>query len=139
MRIPGIFKRLDPRRLSGGGEDRRGEQRIEGGALGVLPGQADADVDRDDGSGLSGLVRQLESELRDARNELAKLRTAEPAVAQASALVQPIEQVAAPPAAVPMAIETPVAAPTLVKQPALWFAVAGWAVALVLLFRRRSI
>ena len=30
-------------------------------------------------------------------------------------------------------------APALVKQPALWFAVAGWAVAVVLLFRRRSI
>jgi hypothetical protein len=31
------------------------------------------------------------------------------------------------------------AAAALVKQPAMWFAVAGWAVALILLFRRRSI
>jgi hypothetical protein len=30
-------------------------------------------------------------------------------------------------------------APPLVKQPALWFAVTGWAVAIVLLFRRRSL
>jgi hypothetical protein len=34
---------------------------------------------------------------------------------------------------------TPAALPALVKQPALWFAIAGWAVAVVLLFRRRSI
>jgi hypothetical protein len=27
----------------------------------------------------------------------------------------------------------------LVKQPALWFAIAGWAVAVAMLFRRRSI
>ena len=85
------------------------------------------------------VVRQLEGELRDARNELAKLRTAEPAVAEAPAPAPPIEHAPAPPAAVPMASETPAAAPALVKQPALWFAAAGWAVALVLLFRRRSI
>ena len=28
---------------------------------------------------------------------------------------------------------------TLVKQPALWFAVAGWGIAIVLLFRRRAL
>ena len=87
------------------------------------------------------LVRQLESELADVRGQLAKLKSAK------SDVVKPVE--------VPVAIETPVpasapapvpepppappAAPPLVKQPALWFAVTGWAVAVVLLFRRRSI
>jgi hypothetical protein len=39
-------------------------------------------------------------------------------------------------APVPLAV---VNATPLVKQPALWFAVAGWALALILLFRRRTI
>ena len=94
---------------------------------------------------VGGLVmRQLESDLTQARvdlakvrNELAKLQTAEAAPATTSAPATRVERVeAAPPA--PEA-PAPVAAPALVKQPALWFAVAGWAVAFVLLFRRRSI
>jgi hypothetical protein len=45
-----------------------------------------------------------------------------------------------PATAVSPAVEVPVAsAPPLVKQPALWFAVAGWGVAIVLLFRRKTI
>lgn len=81
------------------------------------------------------LVRQLESELAEVRDELAKLKIAEAAARQPSASVTSVE------AAAPVAAAAPVVAtaPPLVKQPALWFAVAGWAVAFVLLFRRRSI
>jgi hypothetical protein len=76
------------------------------------------------------LVRQLESELAAVRDELAELRIAEEAApGKPSASATKIEPSESAPAAVP----------PLVKQPALWFAVAGWAVAVVLLFRRRSI
>jgi hypothetical protein len=75
------------------------------------------------------LVRQLEGELAKVRDELAKLKIAEAAARQPSVSVTSV-QAAAPVVA---------AAPPLVKQPALWFAVAGWAIAFVLLFRRRSI
>src|SRR5687767_753606 len=75
------------------------------------------------------VVHQLESELAGARDELAKFKIGE---------VPPRELSASP-----TNIEAPepalTAAPPLAKQPALWFAVAGWSVALVLLFRRRSI
>jgi hypothetical protein len=74
------------------------------------------------------LVRQLESELAEVREELAKLKMAE-AAARPSAPATKVE----PPE------PAPAAAAPLLKQPALWFAVAGWVVALVLLFRRRSI
>jgi len=87
------------------------------------------------------LMRQLESELTQVRNELAKLKGAEAAAGKTSTSPTKTEPVAAAPVA-PVAVAAPVepaAAPPLVKQPALWFAVAGWAVALVLLFRRRSI
>jgi hypothetical protein len=75
------------------------------------------------------LVRQLESELAGVREELAKLKMAE---APGRKLLSSPTDVAAP-------RPSPAAPPPLVKQPALWFAVAGWSVALVLLFRRRSI
>ena len=80
------------------------------------------------------LVRQLESELAQVRDELAKLKMAE-AAASPSAPAAP----AAPAAKVETPEPTPAVAPPLIKQPALWFALAGWAVAAVLLFRRRSI
>jgi len=73
------------------------------------------------------LVRQLESDLAEVRDELAKLKMAE-AAARPSAPATTVEREPAP-----------AATPPLIKQPALWFAVAGWAVAVVLLFRRRSI
>jgi len=85
------------------------------------------------------LVRQLENELAKLRDDLAKLRTAAPTVIADP--VQPAKAVPAP-VAVPVAspVVTPVAsAPPLVKQPALWFAVTGWGVAIVLLFRRKTI
>jgi len=81
------------------------------------------------------VVRQLETELAQVRTELARLKDAtapneEPREVPAKAVVLP--------EAVPVAVLQPIA-PPLVKQPAIWFAVAGWAVAVVLLFRRRSI
>jgi hypothetical protein len=82
------------------------------------------------------LVRQLESELAQVRDELAKLKMAE-AAATPSTSATP-----AAPAAPATKVEpgpAPTAAPPLIKQPALWFALAGWTVAAVLLFRRRSI
>ena len=57
-------ERLDQRRAAAGGfpaEDRGREQRVQGGALGVLPGQTDAHVDGHDRPGavrVSGLVRE---------------------------------------------------------------------------------
>jgi hypothetical protein len=90
---------------------------------------------------VGGLVmRQLEDELRDARTELAKLKRMEAAVPKAAPPAAPVERVIAPAApVVAPAPPPPAPAPALVKQPALWFAIAGWAVAFVLLFRRRSI
>jgi hypothetical protein len=79
------------------------------------------------------LVRQLESELADVRDELARLKIAPAAADTPSASttsVDPRKSIPGP---------APPAAPSLVKQPALWFAVAGWAVAVALLSRRRSI
>ena len=73
------------------------------------------------------LLRQLESDLAQVREELTKLKMAE-AAAMPSAPATKTEPGPAPAAAAP-----------LIKRPALWFAVAGWAVAAVLLFRRRSI
>jgi len=73
------------------------------------------------------LVRQLESDLAQVRDELTRLKMAEAGARPAA----PVTKVEPEPA--------PADAPPLIKQPALWFAVAGWAVALVLLFRRRSI
>ena len=73
------------------------------------------------------LVRQLEGELKEVRDELARLKTVEAAAGTTVTA-----------ASVKIHDPAPAAAP-LVKQPAMWFAVAGWAVALILLFRRRSI
>jgi hypothetical protein len=80
------------------------------------------------------LVRQLESELAAAQNEVARLKTAEAATEATAGTVLISPAKAAEPIEPPQPISPP-----LVKQPALWFAVAGWAVAVVLLFRRRSI
>jgi hypothetical protein len=76
------------------------------------------------------LVRQLEDELTDLRGELTKLRAA----AASTVAADPVQSAkeASPPVGV-------ASSPPLVKQPALWFAVAGWGVAIVLLFRRKTI
>lgn len=62
------------------------------------------------------MVREMENELAKLRKQLAKLHRLEGANASSTEKVV-----------------------QLTSQPALWFAVAGWAVAIVLLFRRRSI
>jgi hypothetical protein len=87
------------------------------------------------------MVRQLESELAGVRGELAKLRMTEAAAGRPSASATKVEPTADAPASAPAPAPAPATAtaPALVKQPALWFAVAGWAVAVVLLFRRRSL
>ncbi|HJR59916.1 MAG TPA: hypothetical protein VJ813_10970 [Vicinamibacterales bacterium] len=73
------------------------------------------------------VVRQMEKELADLQHELAQIRTAGPSGPSR--------------AATPSAPQGPLAArlAALAKQPALWFAVAGWGFAVVLLFRRRTI
>lgn len=80
------------------------------------------------------LVRQLENEIVNLRQELSRHAAAAPAV------------VAAPREETPSAVTeqrrhvaVAVASPPLAKQPALWFAVAGWGLAIVLLFRQRPI
>ena len=77
------------------------------------------------------LVRQLESEVAGLRDELAKASGIEGSEDAAMRLPRGKAASLGGPA-------TPTA-PPLAKQPALWFAVAGWAVAVVLLFRRRSV
>lgn len=77
------------------------------------------------------LVRQLEGELAALRDELAKVKSSEAAANNLSV------RLTTGPSSSPQG-PAPVVQP-LAKQPALWFAVAGWAVAVVLLFRRRSV
>jgi hypothetical protein len=69
------------------------------------------------------LVRQLENELANLREELARVK----ASAEQSAMTASSES------AVP-AEKTPV-----LLRPTVWFALVGWGLALVLLFRRRSV
>jgi hypothetical protein len=94
------------------------------------------------------VVRQLESELAEVRTELAKLRAVKRAASRPapSPNVDPPASVLVEPVPAPVAASEPMRepelaplAPSLAKQPALWFAVTGWGVAVVLLFRRRSI
>jgi len=80
------------------------------------------------------LVRQLENELTAVRTELLKLKTLPPAAIESPAAATTVTP---PEPLLPLPVVT--SAPPLAKQPALWFAVAGWAVAVVMLFRRRSI
>lgn len=91
------------------------------------------------------VVRQLETEVVNLRGELAARRTIapvapaisiKPQAEPAKVVSEPQEPVTAPPAPAPA--PPPISTP-LAKQPALWFGVAGWALAIVLLFRRRSI
>jgi len=86
------------------------------------------------------LLRQLENEVANLRDELAKLQAVDPTAVASAASPPPLLVSSPPPLLVssppPLVVPSP---PPLVKQPALWFAVAGWGVAIVLLFRRKTI
>jgi hypothetical protein len=88
------------------------------------------------------LVRQLENELAETRQELTRLKTTQaPVKLETDVPPVPVANVE-PTRSTPLPLPSPSAPsplPALVKQPALWFAVTGWGVAVVLLFRRRSI
>jgi hypothetical protein len=78
-------------------------------------------------------TRQLEAEVKKLESEVTRL--------QAETKSAPTQTPTTLPTA-PIALASPpvqVVALPLVKQPALWFAVAGWALAIVALFRRKSI
>jgi hypothetical protein len=79
------------------------------------------------------LVRQMEGELAKLHNELARLK----GDAQSGA-AQPATTPATTPAAAPRASVVQRIA-SLARQPALWFALSGWGLAIALLFRRRTI
>ncbi|HYN08984.1 MAG TPA: hypothetical protein VES67_16495 [Vicinamibacterales bacterium] len=96
------------------------------------------------------VARQLETELIKLREELVSLKTGEPGVARrpanAEAIVPGLRPGSLPgslpgsppPGSPPGSPVSPPVSP-LIKQPALWFAVGGWGLAIVLLFRRRSL
>ncbi len=86
------------------------------------------------------LVHQLENEVASLRDEIERLKASKPVDGSRSESVAHAASpavVSSPTLAAPLPIA--VAAPPLVKQPALWFAVVGWGLAVVLLFRRRSL
>jgi hypothetical protein len=94
------------------------------------------------------LVRQLEREVASLREEIARLKGADGGGGpDASVLVAPSSIPSSsttrpePPAASDLKPAEPIHATTipLIRQPTLWFAVGGWTLALVLLFRRRSV
>jgi hypothetical protein len=66
----------------------------------------------------------MENELEHLRDELARLKDNDPPAGQGSAK---------------KAASIFDSMTSLASQPALWFALSGWAVAIVLLFRRRTI
>jgi len=84
-------------------------------------------------------IRRLQEEVTRLEGELARLRPG-PELAGAKApdaLPPPVAPLPGVPA---IATAAPVSAlaPPLAKQPAIWFAIAGWLLAIVVLFRRRS-
>lgn len=89
------------------------------------------------------VARQLQNELITVRAELAEIKAATAAAGGVSGGVAPSD--ADPGASVPAAVAagqtmaTQSAIPGIVKQPAVWFAAAGWLLAIILLFRRRSL
>jgi hypothetical protein len=90
------------------------------------------------------VIRQLENELAGVRKELARAKGTPLAAGNDSVFVSSSPATSSGPHGpepdpTPTIGIEPTPAPPLVKQPALWFAVTGWTLALVLLFRRRSI
>jgi hypothetical protein len=97
---------------------------------------------------VGGVVdRQLQNELITVRAELAEIKATAAALAAATADGDEGNGTAGPDrsASMPAAeaggqtMATPSAMSGIVKQPAVWFAAAGWLLAIVLLFRRRSL
>jgi hypothetical protein len=85
------------------------------------------------------LVHQMERELADLRTELARLRVDPPLNVEAPASASAsTPAAAAPPPPLP---QSSVVAQivSLATQPALWFAMSGWGLAIALLSRRRTI
>jgi hypothetical protein len=85
------------------------------------------------------MVHQMERELTDLRSEVARLRGNAPSDVGASASAS-----ASAPASAAAATPLPQSSVTarivsLATQPALWFAMAGWGLAIALLSRRRTI
>jgi hypothetical protein len=80
------------------------------------------------------LVREMSNELDALRAEVEQLRSSEapgaPIAPQAVLTVTTKDTSSSPPSRGMAA---------LVRQPALWFAVSGWGVAIVLLFRRKTV
>ena len=79
--------------------------------------------------------RQLENELISVRAELERLQAAQSSGDSGGEDLPAVTTPPSPPS--PLVALEPSATP-LLKQPALWFAAGGWALAIVLLFRRRS-
>jgi hypothetical protein len=84
------------------------------------------------------VVSHLESQVVSLRSELAARRTVA-AVGSIKPTGEPVNVVTEPPEPVAAPPPPPPASTPLAKQPALWFGVAGWGLAIVLLFRRRPI
>ena len=76
------------------------------------------------------LLREMENELASLRGELARLKGNESAALKGN-------ESAGPPPAKPGSFFESVA--SLASRPALWFGLSGWGLAIVLLFRRRTI
>jgi hypothetical protein len=83
------------------------------------------------------LVRQLENEVERLQAELARLQAEQAAAKEAIALRE--REVNSAEVIPGSAGTTAAAVGAVIKKPLVWFGVAGWGVALLLLFRRRSI
>jgi hypothetical protein len=88
------------------------------------------------------LAHQLETELVTVRGELDRIKAGDPAAGQQPAATSGGDALRAgtPAAADAGEGSTEISSlPAVLKRPAMWFALSGWAVALALLFRRRSV
>jgi len=83
------------------------------------------------------VIRQLQDEVDRLNAELLRLRPA-PATGAGPSVLVPGGPALPGASAVTTTAAVPAIAVPLAKQPALWFAVAGWLLAIVVLFRRRS-
>lgn len=88
------------------------------------------------------LVREMARHVEELEAEVERLKAADPTPAEppppASAALAAVPAPASPPAA-PTHPPRAAGIVELVRQPAIWFAFSGWGVAVVLLFRRRTV